>query len=287
MKDISLILLTALVSLAFAVIAAIATPYVSPKPASPLAYVGIGFAVLALILGVRVYHSYRSRPFARRFRNESEAYDTIAALLEGVHEHVCVISKAGTSIFFSFQQYCQLLERELKLEVLMVDPEDRSLIELMDKIYADQKEITKRWDHLLAQIRTSLEDLKLNSNITDEAHDRVYAYLDGCGGYRDLILASVTLWKYAQERANANLHGKGIPVSVHGLTIRTYNVLPDIKAWIFDGKACLIGNYDALHLGRDNPIDLYRPSRGNELESWQFENVVSIWEHRKRFSSIR
>lgn len=269
-----------LIALAFAAIAAAITPHISPTEISLLAYAWLGSVVLAIAMIVRMYVSYRSRPFSRRFKSEEEAQGTLRSLLRGATNRVCVLSKVGTSIFFSFPDYSQRLEQGVKIEVIVVDPDDHALITLMDKIYVEQKQIATRWGYLISQIRTSLDQLRREEQVSDEVYTKVRSHLDPCNGYGDLIRASILMWEHAEQCANQRLSEQSVPISVHGLDLRKCTVLPDIKAWIFDTKQCMIGNYDALHLGRDNPVDLYRPGPRTKLETWQFENIVAVWDHK-------
>jgi hypothetical protein len=233
-----------------------------------------------------MYRISKRRPFSKRFRNEKEAYSEICAMTAGCKKKIYILSKVGTSIFFTFSEYSKALQDGRIIKILLVDPADSALIDLMNRIYVHQSTVSKNWAGMVAELNARLEVINEVHRLPSKEYEEIRTLLreatvgDGSKGYRTLILASALLWNLAQVVANRQLYEQGIPFTTHGLDIRTYDVLPDIKAWIFDDNSCVLGNYDAFHLGRDNPIDIYRPGLGHAVERWQLENVIEIWNHK-------
>jgi hypothetical protein len=188
----------------------------------------------------------------------------------------------GTSVFFAFRQYSRLLVDERTIHVLIADPDDSTLISVMDKIYVYQENVANRWARMMSQINGALDSLHADALIRRHGYEKLKAILSGGDGYRNVIIGSIYLWGLAQSTANVRLRSLGRPVTVHGLDLRVYNVLPGIKAWIVDDASCALGHYKAIHLGRDNPVDIYRPSKRRAMEHWQFENVMGYLELQTR-----
>lgn len=245
-------------------------------------YVWVASLLVILLLSCKIYQSHKNRFFTKRFKNEEEAIPTIAELSRNSKSKLCVLSKVGSSIFFNFDDYAAVLEKGRPVQVLVADPEDRQLIDLMNRIYVKQTNVSKSWLKMVGQLRSKLEEINENHDLPEKEYIAIQKMLeqnkDGSGGYKLLIYACFQMWLLAQHVANQNLKKTGSTFETHGLDIRSYDMLPDIKAWIFDEGCCLLGNYDALHLGRDNPIDLYQPRKDNDVERWQFQNVLQIWD---------
>ncbi|EDN70559.1 membrane protein [Beggiatoa sp. PS] len=276
-----------LAAIVLASVVAILTPLIIDQEKSlnyTFVYIWLVSLILIILLLLKIYQSHRNRVFSERFRNEKEAMPTLAILASKTNAKLCILSKVGTSIFFAFQNYSFALEKGLNLQVLVVDPNDQSLIELMNRIYVQQENISKRWTSMLSELRAKLDEIHERFQLPKASYEKVRDLLDEKKnenkGYQSLIMASIMMWDLAEDIANKRLAEAGTPLTTHGLDIRTYNVLPDIKAWFFDDSCCALGNYDALHLGRDNPIDLYQPKNHHGLELWQFENVLEIWKYK-------
>lgn len=255
-------------------------------------YVWVTSLVVILLLSWKLYQTHKNRFFTKRFKNEEEAIPTIAELSRNSKSKLCVLSKVGSSIFFNFDDYAAVLEKGRPVQVLVADPEDAQLIDLMNRIYVKQANVSKSWLKMVSQLRSKLEEINDHHDLPEKEYIEIQKMLDqnkdGSGGYKLLIYACIKMWFLAQYVANQNLKKTGSAFETHGLDIRSYNVLPDIKAWIFDEGCCVLGNYDALHLGRDNPIDLYQPRKDNGVEHWQFQNVLQIWEFKfEKASSIK
>lgn len=247
-------------------------------------YIWIILVVLIVLLLWKIIHTHKNRFFSERFRNEKDAIPTIAKLTDNTDSKMCILSKVGTSIFFNFSDYTNALEKGRTVQVLVADPNDQQLIELMDRIYIKQTPISKRWLKMVRELQSQLELINEKLSLPRVEYSRIQSLLDGNKNgsevYRALINASIIMWYLAQMEANRKLKEAGIGFHACGLDVRTYRILPDIKAWIFDEGCCVLGNYDALNLGRDNPIDLYQPKKKNGVEHWQFKNVLRIWEYK-------
>ena len=99
-------------------------------------------------------------------------------------------------------------------------------------------------------------------------------------GYRDLISASKFMWELTQKKANEKAMSNNKHHILTNLYIYYCKSLPDIKAWIFDGEKGAIGNYDAMNLGRENPIDFYNPNSKDNPEASQFQNILNVWDYK-------
>lgn len=266
-----------LVKLAFLGIAAYLTPLIIKGPIDSLVYVWLVSIITLLVLMVKDLRAYIARPFSKRYCNEEDAMPAIQEMVTHTQKDLCVLSKVGTSVFFGFRAYSQLLENERTIQVLMADPDDASLISLMDRIYVHQKTVANRWARMVSQIQLEVDALYGDGAFPQTTYEVLKEILVTDGGYRNVIAASIYMWTIAQDMANERLRLAGKPIKVHGLDIRVYNVLPDIKAWIVDSRSCALGHYDAIHLGRDNPVDIYRPGRLHHTERWQLDNVLAVW----------
>jgi hypothetical protein len=269
-----------LVKVVFTCIAGLVTPLIISIYVKPLVYVWLALIALLVVLLLRDFKVYWNRPFSQRFRNEVEAMPKIKKIISKTKRKLCVLSKVGTSIFFSFLEYSKLLENDRAIQVLMVDPEDTDLIRLMDKIYVQQTEVKNRWRSMLREMQRQLEDLYDNDIIPQGPYKEINTLLNTDGGYRNVIYASIITWNLAETMAIARRRRAKKKGTIPGIKIKVYNVLPDIKAWITDDEWCALGHYDALHLGRDNPIDIYKPGRKRNAERWQFENVMAVWSYK-------
>lgn len=141
-----------------------------------------------------------------RFKNEVEAMPKIKQMFSKTKRKLCVLSKVGTSIFFSFPEYVKLLEDDPPIQVLMVDPDDKTLIGLMDKIYVHQTKVKNRWKKMLSQMTTKLEELHDENLIPDGPHKNIKTLLDNEAnekniGYRNIIIASIMMWNLAKKQA--------------------------------------------------------------------------------------
>jgi hypothetical protein len=282
-----------LVALVYPVITTILSAIFEEQFVNTLAYLWL-LAILAIVILAAFYiHSYNKRPVAAKFRNEDNALPKIVEMISHTKNNLRVLSKVGTTVFFASKEYSDLLEKGKKIHVLIVNPNDRILIKTMDKLYVKGTGKGHKWHDLLFKISDRIEALYSEDHLIDKSqYEKLRVLLDPniAKGYRNLIVASLEMWKLTWSRANERLQSEGKHLSPDSLDLRVYgnSVLPDLKAWIFDDDACLIGHYGEVSLGRENPIDFYnshrnRGSEGHKIkdykdsQSWEIQNIIDIW----------
>ena len=268
-----------LLKLLFTAVSAALLPLVIKRTPGPFVYILMSSLLLLTILVVRDIHAYFTRPVVERLKNEEEAIPRIREIIESTEFHLRVLSKVGTSVFFLFRKYSQILAEGKTIEVLIIDPEASSLISFMNEIYVQQRDTANRWGRLVGQIGVELDTLRGEEEIDAETYTEIENLLESSKeyGYGPLILGSIKMWKTAQKNANQRLRSQEKMVTVHGLSIKAYNEFPDIKAWISDNQLHAVGNYDSLHLGRDNHIDIYKKRRYNKPQSEAIEKAQEVW----------
>lgn len=249
----------------------------------PIAILIILFMYLAIIY---IYNRF-NRPFKQRFDNEDSAASHLKKLINSSHEELCILSKVGTTIFFLFEEYVDLLKKgTVKIKILLVDPEYEVLIDLIDKMFIDQSEISPKWRNMIFKIKMYLNDYAKDGIISASDYNNLNQMLDGAKSYRDLIIASHYMWLIAVMVANMRAKNEHFHVTLQTLEIYYCKDIPDIKAWISDGKNGAIGNYDVLRLGRDNPVDFYETSPSHHHETQQFKNILEIWNYKAKESVL-
>lgn len=226
-----------LAAILLASIVAILTPLIVEQGANlnyVFVYIWFASLILVFLLSWKIYQSHKNRFFLPRFKNEEEALPTLTKLIDESNRKLCILSKVGTSIFFNFNDYAFALKKGRIVQVLMADPDDTQLIELMDRIYIQQTNVSKSWISMLSKLRAKLDDINEKIQLPEKGYSLVRNLLDknkdGKNGYRSLIYASIMMWEMAQQIANRNLSESGSTLTTHGLDIRTSSVLPDIKA---------------------------------------------------------
>jgi len=118
--------------------------------------------------------------------------------------------------------------------------------------------------------------------ITKEEYNILIKLLDTARkeGYKTLIEASTFMWETALKKANEKIASEGKHFTLKTLEIYYCSSLPDIKAWISDEDKGAIGNYDALNIGRDNPVDFYKPRKKDSSEYYHFQNFLKVWDYK-------
>ena len=242
--------------------------------------------MLLLYIVIVVLKQKYKRPFRKRFTNEKQALPEIKKLIKATNKEMNILSKVGTTIFDLFDEYVELLQNESVLvKIILVDPTYEKLIELIDKMFADKEEAAprhKKWLKMITDILERLDFYLEQGSIDKTDYSNLTALLGNAekNGYKDLISASKLMWEIAQKKANEKAVSNNKHHILKNLQIYYCKNLPDIKAWISDGNKGAIGNYDAMNLGRDNPIDFYKPNDGDNPESSQFRNILDVWDYK-------
>ena len=90
------------------------------------------FILIAYIFVAMLKQRYK-RPFQKRFINEKQAILQIKKLLNSTKKELNILSKVGTTVFDLFDEYVELLQKEsILVNIVLVDPTDDSLIELIE-----------------------------------------------------------------------------------------------------------------------------------------------------------
>jgi hypothetical protein len=225
-------------------------------------------------------------PFQGRSKNEEQAKSKIMELLKNTERSMDILSKVGTTIFDLFDEYVTLLQKNVKTTVILIDPTDEELLKLINKMFFQTKKASsnhdEKLDNLIKSIIKKTSLLSQTGAITEEEHSKLIELLNTAkeNGYKTLIEASKLMWEMALKKANEKFASMGNNYTLKTLEIYYCSSLPDIKAWISDRDKGAIGNYDALNIGRDNPIDFYKPRNKNDLESCQFRNILDVWDYK-------
>ncbi|MCL1957165.1 MAG: hypothetical protein FWF63_07570 [Fibromonadales bacterium] len=226
-------------------------------------------------------------PFQERFKNENKAKSKIVELLRGTKKSMDILSKVGTTIFDLFDEYVTLLQKNVKTTVILIDPTDEQLLKLINKMFFQAESpfpYGEKLENLIENIIKKLTRYFKRKVITEEEYNKLIILLDTArkDGYKTLIEASTFMWETALKRANEKVAsmGNNYTLTLNTLEIYYCSSLPDIKAWISDKDKALIGNYDALNIGRDNPIDFYNPRKKDSLEYYHFQNFLKVWDYK-------
>jgi hypothetical protein len=246
----------------------------------------IAFFIFLLIYIAIIKALEANPPFQGRFKNEEQAKSKIMELLKNTERSMDILSKVGTTIFDLFDEYVTLLQKNVKTTVVLIDPTDEELLKLINKMFFQTKKASsnhdEKLDNLIKSIIKKTSLLFETGAITEEEHSKLIYLLNTARekGYKTLIEASKLMWEMALKKANEKFASTGNNYTLNTLEIYYCSSLPDIKAWISDRDKGAIGNYDALNIGRDNPIDFYKPRNENDLESCQFRNILDVWDYK-------
>lgn len=257
----------------------------------------LAILTIGLLVGI-IINSYLKKPIAAKFKNEEAALPTIKEMISHTQQELCILSKVGTTVFFAFKEYCDLLAKGKKIKVLIVNPNDAELIKMMDNLYLGtgeenkQTETENKWSALLLKVKVRVNDLYSEKQIDQSQYKNLSNLLNEAKGYRNLILASSEMWNLTRIKANELLQSNGTYILAEdALDLRAYGKsdLPDLKAWIFDDTACLIGHHNEVSLGRENPITCYKSHRAGDskrhkdnenCQSREIRSIIRIWDFR-------
>jgi len=243
--------------------------------------------IIFLIIYIAITKALKvNLPFQKRFKNEEQAKSKIVELLKDTNRSMDILSKVGTTIFDLFDEYVALLQKNVKTTVVLIDPTNKELLSLINKMFFTNKKPSSHYDDKLDNlIKSIIKKINYYLNkkvITNEEHSKLTKLLNIAEkeGYKFLIEASTFMWKTALKKANEKNTSDKNYFTLNTLEIYYCSSLPDIKAWISDKDKGAIGNYDALNIGRDNPIDFYKPHKIDDLESCQFQNILDVWNYK-------
>lgn len=269
-------------------VTAIVTAFL-PTESSLSVVVVVILCSLLLYFGMVVLRTWINRPFYSRYPNEEAARDSLAKIIASTKKQMDIMSKVGTTIFFLFDEYVNVLSRgDVTINLILVNPFDKSLIATLDKMFTDSDAESERWERMKSNILERIQKLYSNQKITLTDKNELVDTMESFSGYKGVILASIYLWRtalrIADERFSHTLKDKGINYSggkLDSLHIYLSASLPNTKAWISDKKCGVIGTYSSLRLGKDNPIDIYKPNvRNNGQERSYFENILDEWNYK-------
>jgi len=241
-----------------------------------------------LIIYIAIIKILANPPYPKRFQDEDQAKPKIIELLRSTEKSMDILSKVGTTIFDLFDEYVTLLQKkEVKTKVVLIDPTDEELLKLINKMFfqtINSSFYYDRFDNLIKNLIKKTSLLFEAGFITKEEYDKLIELLNTAieKGYKTLIEASKFMWETALKRANEKVAsmGNNYKLTLNTLEIYYCNSLPDIKAWISDKDKALIGNYNALNIGRDNLIDFYNPRKKDSLEYYHFQNFLKVWNYK-------
>jgi len=245
-------------------------------------------AFIFLIIYIAIIKISANPSYQKSFNDEEQAKPKIIELLRGTEKSMDILSKVGTTIFDLFNEYVILLQKkEVKTKVVLIDPTDEELLKLINKMFFQTKKSSfyyDRLDNLIKNLIKKTCSLFESEVITKEEYDKLIELFNTAieNGYKPLIEASKFMWETALKKANEKVVSmeNNYRLTLNTLEIYYCSSLPDIKAWISDKDKALIGNYDALNIGRDNHIDYYNPRKKDSLEYYRLQNFIKVWNYK-------
>jgi hypothetical protein len=228
-----------------------------------LFYAFISTIVFMMLFVIIAYiKKYRARPFDKRCPDEENAKKDLKEIIKTANSELIIITKAGTTIFFLFDDYINLIKRSnVTIKVSLIDPLHDNTVNLIDSTIIKEEITSSKWDKLIHDILNEIKILNETKRINDNDCHYLFGLLKNIKSYKQLIIASHYMWLLAIELANEKLNMEGNRVKLVSeeiLKISYYKGIPDIKAWVSDGKIGAFGNYNFFNLGITNPIDIYK-----------------------------
>lgn len=282
----------------------------------PNLFVIVLMVLFVLLIAVSNWRARQihTREFILSKKNEVEASPLLKSQMEKTKRDLFVISKVGAAILtvqesfredaiVMFDEYVNLLKRGVNIKILMNDPSDPGIMEPLDRFFASD-DTRIGWIDYKEKLINGLTLLAKKKRVSSDEFDEIYALMVDAKGHKELIEASVMLWKIAEARAVSQFTSIQKESGQKGLKCGKLEILysgeiPEKKAWLSDiseirvkgrksGKETAItrytgsavgGNYDFKHYGRDLPLYYYHvKSRKDDSEqAANFNDLVKIW----------
>ena len=122
------------------------------------------------VLFIGYIKSYVNRSAEANYGNEEEALPKTKELISKTENRLLILSKVGTTVFFAFEEYSDLLEKGKEIQVLTANPYDPILIETMNKLYIKGTGKVNEWQKLLIKIRDGVNALNKKGLIDKRQH---------------------------------------------------------------------------------------------------------------------
>ena len=225
----------------------------------------------------------------KSFPNEKQAMPEICNLLRATKNNLKIMSKAGTTIFYLFRDYIELLKRpNTNVQVILTDPFSDRIISYIDEL-AIGNSLTSQFDVLISD---SLACLTLMSRLTDEEQcdllvRGIIALVRRTISYKQLIIASHITWLIAMRVATYQNKVSSLLNDSNTLKIYYSDSMPRIKAWISDDKICAHGSYAVHALRIDNPVEFYNAKNKDNTSSSQFRECLAEWNAKKNSAHVQ
>jgi cytochrome oxidase Cu insertion factor (SCO1/SenC/PrrC family) len=247
-------------------------------------------ALILVIIGLVILIVSRNAKKKNRnvdhYDNEDDAQPAIGNLIKGTTTKLCIISKAGTTIFDLFSDYADLLKNDkIKVELILMDPEDKQLATL-DNSMMEIHDVKAKWGKMINKfedklhaILSSAEKLEFSNEDRGTLND-IVAQVRGAGDFKTLAYASYAMWRFTEHYVDrlTNKATRTEPLEIYAS--RDY---PNVKAWLSDDKDIAIGHYTSHDLGRNSPIAIYKTNSDypDNNEEQRLTYLNQLWQYKK------
>jgi hypothetical protein len=226
----------------------------------------VALLVLFLSLIILWMKERRINPMRRMYSDEIAAIEKKGGIRDWLknlpaHSEIKVIGVAGTSIFWLFDLYVQLISQGAEIEVLTLDCKATVLIDLLAE---NEPELDSRRevDRLLDRLR-KMQRCRMSPDST--VVQEVTVLLEKARATSSMSEMRLCVFKSC---ARMWLHAKDKAVQIgnlrsNPLRLKYYNQVPYLKVWTtFPPNLCFSGSY-ITHpsIGTSNPIIVLNPSR--------------------------
>jgi hypothetical protein len=225
-------------------------------------------ALLALLLSLIIFLAKERRinPMRRMYLDEIAAIERKGGIRDWLknlpaHSEIKVIGVAGTSIFWLFDLYVQLMSQGSAIEILTLDCRATVLIDLLAENEPEldsRREVDRLLDRLQKMQRcqmspdsTVVQEVAVllgKARATSSMSEMRLCVFESCA----------RMWLHAKDKAIQIGNLRSNP-----LRLKYYNQLPYLKVWTtFPPNLCFSGSY-ITHpsIGTSNPIVVLNPSR--------------------------